>query len=165
MPRNPEGQEKQGGPSFVKTVSVLELTPSSLEQIVAYSSSEAKFQTLGDFIASHAPRIAKRVGIPLQTDGEPVKRVWQLTPEELQETVAQRLRSGIAKSIEIHGRNYSVEELAAQVMAQTDDGKKITSVSRSSISYLEAMIEAGKVKVRKKEARSTKYIQLPQFPF
>lgn len=132
---------------FVESTPKFKLPPSALDQTVGWSSVEKRPQGTGP-----------------QPGPEPVKRVTELTDEELKEIVAALLRQtpkNIKFAIGARG-DFSTEELIEHVKADTKLGLRLTAATKGHIDLLERWIEAGKLQGLESEQSS---IKLPDFDF
>lgn len=150
---------------FFESAPTVQLPPSALGQTVGWSSQDKRPVSLRDFIAARAPRA---VGALLDTDsrGDPehVKRITELTDEELQETVCALLGEApenIRVAILGHG-DFSIEDLIGHVRTRSDLGLRLISAARRHIDLLERLVEAGKLRVAESGQPS---VRVPAFDF
>ncbi len=64
---------------------ILEIAPSTLEDIVGWSAETGPF-TLRDFIASRSEKTAIEFGIPYSPTKR-LKAIWEMSDEEIRETI------------------------------------------------------------------------------
>lgn len=136
---------------FVESAPKFKLPPSALDHTVGWSSAEERPLSLLEFIAARAPRaVTASFGIRPHPAPESVKRVAELTDEELKETVTALLRQtpkNIKFAIGARGA-FSTEELIEHVKADTELGLRLTAAAKGHIDLLERLIEAGKLAPR-----------------
>ncbi len=124
------------------------LPDSALQQPVAWAQVTGLI-SLREFIAFHGTdRTREAFGILPEEAMEPVKKVDELTDQELMETVCARLRIGTDENSRIaivDQGNWSIDEIIEQVREGISSGPRILEADRRNIGLLESLIEAGKL--------------------
>lgn len=131
--------------SGIEPITEMRFLADTLDKIiVGWDSKSNKFYSLRDFIGSRAAETAKRFGsTPSDVS---VKRVTELTPEELQQTVVERLRR-VSKGLRvaIGSQDFSMNELIQEVESSSQIGNFVLQANKSHIDLIEGLAEEGKL--------------------
>lgn len=150
--------------NVIESVPDIRLTPRALEQTVSWSTERKGPLSLREFVASRVPKAAKALDIENSKGVERVKKISELSEEELVETVCARLREGTndARLAVVGEHDFSMDELIDQVRIRTELGRRLISSTKRSIELLEQLVESGKINNGIEPKLSVK---LPDFDF
>ncbi len=132
-------------------ITELEIPPRALDQIVGWSAKEKKTYTLRNFVASRAPETAKRFELTESDSLSCVKRITELTEQELKRTVCESLRRGSTDmKVGVMGsvgekKDFSKEELVKEVEKGTQTGNAVIEAYKLDIDLIERLAEKGKL--------------------
>ncbi|MDQ3696042.1 MAG: hypothetical protein M3464_20855 [Chloroflexota bacterium] len=126
------------------------LPNAALDQTVAWSTELRRAVSLREFIASRASEgVMRALAIaPEEAPPDPVKRVTEMTDEELRRTViaiVRRNSEGGVLAVAGDG-TYTVDELVHEVELGSELGNRFTAATARHINLLEDFVDSGGVK-------------------
>ena len=142
----------------------LRLSASALQQVVGWSTDDQPI-TLATYLAAQTPEVQ---GFQLSTLSEEqrqsVRRVEDLSDEELRKVVKLRLRQGSdGLKLAVLGQGeLSVTELEKEIDAHSDVGQRLTAAERSNLILLQRLAEAGKIRSL---SGTEATLEVPPLPF